>query len=147
MAINRKQVVDINTNGLGSTVLSFFLSIFMIALSVLLVINSAKSIILAYRRSLLLEQARQEVYDLRLRNLELVSEKSNVMSEEYVETEARDRLSYAKDGEVIVVLPDTAQSDISVSQDEEYLIPNDESAEVKNSEGFTRWWSILRDGI
>lgn len=54
----------------------------------------------------ILEIAEEDVAELRIQNLELVLEKSEIVSMEYIEKEARDKLRYSKEGEVLFVIPD-----------------------------------------
>jgi cell division protein FtsB len=51
------------------------------------------------------EIAQEEVNELRLENLKLILEKSEIVSIDYLEKEARDRLRYSGEGEVLFVIP------------------------------------------
>jgi cell division protein FtsB len=126
-----------------SNFVSIGLSIIFIALSGLLVANSIKSVSTAHQRSLLLDQAKLEVQDLRLRNLELMQELDYVTSSSYVEEEARNRLLYTKNDEVLVVLPQTGEK----VQDEEVLGESDEATTSESPGGWDRWLSLLIDGV
>jgi cell division protein FtsB len=46
----------------------------------------------------ILEIAQEDVEELRMKNLELVLEKSEIVSMEYIEKEARDKLRYSGEG-------------------------------------------------
>lgn len=125
-----------------SGVFPVMLSVVLIGFSGMLVLDSIKSINLSYNRSLLLDQARGEVDELRMRNLELGQSRDDVISEGYVEQESRDRLFYTKEGEVMVVLPET----------EEVAGEGDENVDTvtefpEQSSGWEQWWGLLRDGI
>jgi len=123
-------------------IVSLFLSVVFIGLSGMLIVNSLKSVITAYRRVQLLEQANEEVSDLRYRNLELLRQREEIMGATYVEKEARDRLFYVKDGEIMVVIPESDEisegSDFADSQD------NDD---VESDGSWTNWWNLLKDGV
>ncbi len=54
----------------------------------------------------ILEIAEEDVAELRIQNLELVLEKSEIVSMEYIEKEARDKLRYSGEGEVLFVIPE-----------------------------------------
>lgn len=87
----------------------------------------------------LLDQAQEEVSDLRLRNLELEQKRQEILGEDYVEKEARDRLYYVKKGETMVVLPETG----------DYEEPEDvtEEAEDEGEYGWAVWWEFLKNGV
>ena len=126
-----------------SNFVSIGLSVIFLALSGLLIVNSVKSVSTAYQRSLLLDQAEVEVQELRLRNLELLQELDYVSSSSYVEEEARNRLLYTKDDEVLVVLPQTGDK---VHEDD--VLGN--GYEIHAEEpvaGWDRWISLLVDGV
>ena len=128
----------------ASKIVTIFLSVIFLGVSGLLVVNSVKSVSTANQRNQLLEQAESEVRDLRLRNLELLQELDYVTSSSYVEEEARNRLLYTKDDEVLVVLPQTAVE----GDDEEVLGEEAEKgASDIGDEGWIRWWTLLRDGV
>lgn len=124
--------------------MSIAISFIFIGLSVVLIINSAKSITNAYHRMLLLRQAKTEVGDLRLRNLKLIEEREEILGEEYVEEEARDRLYYVKEGEVIVVLPQTAEEENFENKEEVKGVE-----EVRDPKPTVReeWVEVLKNGI
>jgi cell division protein FtsB len=124
------------------TFLSVFISLLFVGLSAVLVINSVKSVVSAYRRMLLLDQAKQEVGELRVQNLELKQEKEKILSEDYVEKEARDRLYYVKDGEVMVVLPETNE-ELKDQQDVKGVEDIHESEDSLREE----WIKIIQQGI
>jgi cell division protein FtsB len=53
-----------------------------------------------------IEAARERVEDLKRENNRLKQELQEKQSEEFIEKELRDKLNLAKEGEIIVVLPD-----------------------------------------
>jgi cell division protein FtsB len=125
-----------------SNILSSGLSFVFVALSALLIVNSVKTVSTAYQRSLLLDQAEHEVRELRLRNLELLQQLEYVSSKSFVELEARNRLLYTKNGEVLLVIPQTDKK----AHEEEVLGDIDDTA-GEESDGMDRWLTILRDGV
>jgi cell division protein FtsB len=54
----------------------------------------------------ILNHAEKEVGDLRLDNLELLTLSEYMKSDEYLETEARNRLNLSGKGETVFVIPD-----------------------------------------
>lgn len=53
----------------------------------------------------ILEIAQEDVAELRIQNLELVLQKSEIVSMDYIEKEARDKLRYSKEDETLFVIP------------------------------------------
>ncbi len=62
------------------------------------------SIQIADEKLRVLEIAKEDVAELRLRNLELVLEKTEIVSAEYLEKEARDKLRYGADDEKLFLI-------------------------------------------
>lgn len=135
---------------LFSPSISIILSFFLVILAGALVVNMVKSISVAYQRNLLLVQAEQDVDALRMRNLELLEKLDYVSSLAYVEQEARDQLQYTKDGETMVLLPDSGGSGDSkvlgeIDSDDGQL--EEETSIGDQNEGLKRWWNLLVNGV
>ena len=81
-------------------------SVMFLILSGILFYNIVKSIIITTEKLEILNQAETEVADLRLSNLELILLEEYMTSDEYLETEARNRLNLGKEGEVSFVISD-----------------------------------------
>jgi len=79
-------------------------SVMFLILSGILFYNIVKSIIITTEKLEILNQAETEVADLRLSNLELILLEEYMTSDEYLETEARNRLNLGKKGEVSFVI-------------------------------------------
>jgi len=127
-----------------SAVMTYALSGIFFVLSALLVMNSVKSVTVAYQRTQLLKQAESEVHALRLHNLELQQSLEYVSSESFVEEQARDRLLYTKGSEVLLVLPETGISgEKSVFGDQIVT----EKADKEVADGWIRWWNVLCNGV
>lgn len=141
--MNRTKISSTKKKGLSSVFVSLLLSFVFVGLSCLLIVNSVKSVITAYRRVKLLDQAKEEVSDLRYRNLELLMQKEEIMGATYVEKEARDRLFYVKDGEVMVVVPESDEFNevLNVADPRS----NDEVQMDDNS--WVEWWDLLKNGV
>ncbi len=78
----------------------------LIILSGILIYNIAKSMIITSEKVQILSQAEKEVSNLRLDNLENLLLIEYMTSDEYLETEARNRLNLSKKGEVAFVIPE-----------------------------------------
>ena len=78
----------------------------LIILSGILIYNITKSMIITSEKVQILSQAEKEVSDLRLDNLENLLLIEYMTSDEYLETEARNRLNLSKKGEVAFVIPE-----------------------------------------
>jgi cell division protein FtsB len=81
-------------------------SILFLILSGILIYNIVKSIVITSEKLEILNQAEQEVSELRLENLELIVSTEYMTSDEYLETEARNRLNLSKKGETAFVIPE-----------------------------------------
>ncbi len=77
-----------------------------IVFSIFLLFNSFRSIQIAKDKMAILNRAREEVTDLRLKNISLILDKTRIETDDYTETDIRNRLNYSKRGEVIFVLSD-----------------------------------------
>ena len=78
----------------------------LIILSGILIYNITKSMIITSEKVQILSQAEKEVSNLRLDNLENLLLIEYMTSDEYLETEARNRLNLSKKGEVAFVIPE-----------------------------------------
>lgn len=123
-----------------SNVLKFTVAIVLIGISGLLFVNSARSVMTAYNRSLLLQQAEDEVNALRIENLKLTEKKDEMMEDSYVEEEARNRMIYVKDGEIVIVLPETGQESVLGEKEDDLNVYDNEG-------GWRRWWSLVKNGV
>ena len=144
--MNRRRIIEEKGSTNVSTFVSVALSLIFLGLAGLLIANSIKSVSSAYNRALLLDQAESEIEALRLRNLELIQEEKYVTSDPYVEGEARDRMLYSKDGEVLLVLPD----DTEVLGESDSTIEDSTAEEVDQEDllkGWDRWWSVIKNGV
>ncbi len=78
----------------------------MLGLIAFLSYNLFRSLDITSEKLRILEIAQEDVGQLRMENLKLVLEKSEIVSIEYIEKEARDKLRFSKDDEVLFVIPD-----------------------------------------
>lgn len=83
-----------------------YLNYFLILLSFLLIISLARNIIRINRAGKKIDEAQVRVEELKKENEELKGKIESLKSEEYKEKQLRDKLGLAKEGEIVVVLPD-----------------------------------------
>ena len=75
-------------------------------ISVLLLISMGRTIYTLLGRDDIIEKTKKDLEIAQAEQKELLKLKEKVTSEEFIEKEARDKLGLAKEGEVVVVLPD-----------------------------------------
>lgn len=83
-----------------------YFSYFLIFFAFILIVSLARNILKVNRASKKIEEAQVQVGELKKENEELKVKIESLKSEEYREKQLRDRLGLAKEGEIIVVLPD-----------------------------------------
>ncbi len=86
-----------------------------IALSVYFISQTVRSISLTRQKLNIFDNAKSEVNELRYENVQLILTAERVVTEEYIEKEARNRLNYAKDGETLFVIPEELLEDTDLS--------------------------------
>ena len=115
----------------------------LLALSGVLIYNVVKSIVITSEKLEILNQAEGEVSDLRLNNLELLVLTEYMKSDEYLETEARNRLNLSKKGEISFVIPEEILKK-GVSDIEDIL---SEQKTVDGEKGWKVWYLFFSSGI
>ena len=78
----------------------------MIIFSLILIINFSKDIIKLLGRKDRIKQAENRLTEVKKQNTDLKEQKNQYQQDEFFESEARDKLLMAKQGEVIVILPE-----------------------------------------
>lgn len=76
---------------------------------VLLILSLANGISKIKQVNLKIEKDRERVEDLKREKEELQKELEKVQSEEFMEKQLRDKLGMAKEGEIVVILPDAEE--------------------------------------
>lgn len=84
-----------------------FVKIGFILISVFLLYNVSHSIDITIQKVNILKNARSEVETLRVTNLILATQLQNMQSPEYIEVEARDRLNFSGNKDLVFVIPDS----------------------------------------
>lgn len=118
-------------------------SIFLIFLSIILLYNVGKSILITSEKVEILNQAEKEVSDLRLNNLKLLTLSEYMTSDEYLETEARNRLNLSRNGETAFVVPEKVL-ERGILQVQQVLGGKTDTAEEQNWE---IWYNFFLSGI
>ena len=83
-------------------------TIFRIIITVLglfLIFNLSRSIIDLWQKGSFLDSEEERYAKAKLENEQLKQERQRVQSAEFIEEQARDKLSLGKEGEVVVILP------------------------------------------
>jgi cell division protein FtsB len=102
----------------------------LVVLSILMLLSVSRSFRQMGQKLSLLKQAEQEVTDLRLDNLELSLQLEEAGTIDNLEKEARDRLNYGEEGEVLFVI-DEELVEVGKRRVEEILNPKQETEDVK----------------
>ncbi len=117
--------------------------IILLSVSAFLLYNVIHSADITVQKLDILKNARSEVDELRLKNLELALLLDTMQSKEYLEIQARDRLNFAGEREYIFVIPE-AVLDESEKDMEMILGTNQENNEEG---GYHIWKDFLLTGI
>jgi cell division protein FtsB len=114
-----------------------------LGVSVFLLYNVGHSINITVQKLNILQRARVEVDELRLKNLELALLIGDIQGLEYLEIQARDRLNFAGEKEYVFVIPEAtlAQADKDLDK---FLGNNQE--EVQEG-GYEVWADFFLNGI
>ncbi len=115
----------------------------LLILSVFLIYNIYKSVDLTIKKVAILKQAEQEVDGLRLKNISLILSREKVETDDYIETEARDRLNLSKDEEIVFVIPDEALY-MGAEIVQEALSP---VVSTNTSPPYSQWLSFLTSSL
>jgi len=117
--------------------------VLFLGVSIFLLYNVAHSIDITIQKLNILQRARREVDELRLKNLELALLIEDIQGLEYLEIQARDRLNFAGEKEFIFVIPEAtlAQAD----DDLDRFLGNNE--EKPQEGGYEVWADFFLKGI
>jgi len=102
--------------------------IVLLIISALLILSVYRSVKQMSQKISLLRQAEQEVRNLRIENLELSLRIENAGSIESLEKEARDRLNYGKENEIVFVI-DEDLIEVGKEKVQAILYPEEEIVE------------------
>lgn len=102
---------------------------------------------MTFQKLEILDQAKEEVEQLRLRNVELVLMSEKVVTEAYIESQARDRLNYAKDGELLYIIPEELLEDPDLNDYIDSLQYGYQPVDTKPPDVLTEWLELFQFGI
>jgi cell division protein FtsB len=128
------------SNSLFNNVIS---KIVLLVISIFLLYNVTHSISITIQKLDILQKARVEVDNLRLKNLELALLLDNIQGVEYLEIQARDRLNFAGEEEYIFVIPESVLE--NSGKDLEKLLSDGEQEQRKSV--YEVWGNFLLNGI
>jgi len=129
-----------NSNPLFNNI---FTRLGLLAISVFLLYNVGHSISITVQKLDILQRAKREVDELRLKNLELALLLDNIQGVEYLEIQARDRLKFSGEGEYVFVIPEEVLDDTQEDL-EKILNVKENSKERKVSE---IWVNFFTKGV
>lgn len=121
------------------------ISIGIMVLSAFLIFNSLRSIQIAREKIEILNQAKKEVGDLRLKNITLILQKETIETDDYTETDIRNRLNYSKKGEVMFVIPDDIFASSLDRVNKILLDPDEQVKEVRSV--WEQWYDLFVKGV
>ena len=98
--------VERKENFVNKLLNSGFGKILLLAISILMILSVYRSIKQMGQKISLLKQAEYEVEELRIKNLELSLQIEDASDIGYLEKEARDRLNYGQENEIVFVIND-----------------------------------------
>jgi cell division protein FtsB len=116
--------------------------IVLLVVSILMLLSVYRSLKQMGQKISLLKQAEQEVRELRLENLELSLKIEDAGSLENLEKEARDRLNYGKENEIVFVIDEEL---MEVGKERVQAILNPEE-EISEEDVFQDWINFVVRG-
>lgn len=119
----------------------------MVSLTAFLFYQAGKSIYLTSLKLIILDNAKTEVGELRLNNLKLILQNNRVLTEDYIQTESRDRLNYSEEGDVLFVIPDDIIDSQELETYIESFMPGYSDSPQESSKTFAVWKDFLIKGI
>ena len=117
--------------------------VLLLGVSIFLLYNVGHSIDITIQKLNILQRARREVDDLRLKNLKLALLIEDIQGLEYLEIQARDRLNFAGEQEYVFVIPEPTLKE--AGEDLEKFLG--ENREEPMEAGYGVWEDFLLKGI
>lgn len=121
------------------------LSLLLFTISGFMLYQSYKSLFITQKKVGIYEQARIDVDTLRLENLDLLLEGNRVQTDEFVETEGRDRLHLSKPGEFVFIIAQDVMASEELDLYYESLVGID--LPPQRPAGLGAWLLFLKEGI
>ncbi len=133
----------VKNSTLGSFFGNSFVKLGFLAVSIFLSYSIYNAVVITSQKIDISKQARKEVNNLRLENLQLAISLEAMHSEEYIEVQARDKLNFSGSNEYIFVIPEStlksAQERITA-----YFEETEENSDTPSSQ---LWFDFLKNGI
>lgn len=107
------------------------------------VFNSTK---ITIQKLEILKKAEQEVEDLRLTNLHLSIGIKDMSTDRYLEKEARDRLNFGGDNEIVFVIPENT-IEIAKEEVDKIVNPKVESIYEESGNNLNEWVEFVMAGV
>lgn len=122
---------------------NIFVKIGMIGLSVFLLYNVYRSTLITKEKTEISKQAKEQVNELRVENLELALKLQSMETDEFLEVQARDRLNFSGKDELVFVIPESL---LEVGREgvDAFLNPPVEEAKEPT---YIVWYEFLKNGI
>ena len=127
-------------NKQDSGILGVLISICLIIFSVFLLYNVVKSVQITQDKLQILTQAEKDVDTLRLENIRLIMQRDSIETTDYIETEARDKLNYAKPNEKVFIISDLAEKNAGLLLD---TMLASKTAQIATPDLLHSWTSFL----
>jgi cell division protein FtsB len=115
----------------------------LLVISAFLLYNVGHSVSITIQKLDILQKAKIEVDNLRLKNLELALLLDSIQGTEYLEIQARDRLKLAGEGEYIFVIPEEVLDGV----ESELAKLLEERQEEEDKEVYEIWRDFLVKGV
>jgi len=122
---------------------NLFVKIGMVALSAFLLYNVYRSAVITQEKTEISEKAKEQVNELRVKNLELELILESMQSKEFLEVQARDRLNFSGKNEYVFVIPEGLLEEGKESVD---MFLNPPKQEVEDPT-YVVWFEFLKNGI
>jgi cell division protein FtsB len=100
-----------NYSNIFKLMASVGISLGLVVFSGLVIFDTLESFTDAYTKSKIVKEQEKRVAELRLKNLTKRQSLDYVISNSYVEKEARERFNYVKPGEVVFLLPEQIEEE------------------------------------
>jgi len=107
----------------------------MVFFGLILIINFSKDTIRLFKRTDRIEEAEKQLEEVEKKKRRLKKQKDMLKKEEFFESEARNKLFMAKEGEYLVILPEELKN-----LKEEVIPP---SSKIENSPNWRQWFELF----
>ncbi len=103
---------------------------FICCLSLIVIVNISRTIYRLWQKGHIVEERQSYLTDLKQKHSQLEVKLGEVQSPQYIERQAREKLNLQREGEVVVVLPQTKTEEAVTLQ-------------VKTEANWQKWWKLF----